>query len=45
MLDYFAGCALTGLLTPTGGKYFEARLDCAVEAYRYADAMLKARES
>lgn len=40
--DYFAAAALSGMFsTPGSHLYFE---NAATEAYRYADAMLKARE-
>jgi hypothetical protein len=38
--DWFAGQALAGLLAHTG----ESERNRAVAAYRYADAMLRARE-
>jgi hypothetical protein len=38
--DWFAGQALAGLLAHTG----ESERNRAVAAYRYADAMIKARE-
>ncbi len=43
--DYFAAAALTGLLAHTTPKLAEADEWVATSAYRYADAMLKAREN
>jgi hypothetical protein len=39
--DWFAGQALAGLLAHTG----ESERNRAVAAYRYADAMLRARDT
>jgi hypothetical protein len=50
--DYFAAKALQGMLAYShvnaqNGNYHEncSLEDCAMQAYEYADAMLKARES
>lgn len=43
--DYFAAAALTGLLAHTTPKLSEADEWLATSAYRYADALIKARES
>lgn len=43
MRDYFAAAALTGMLTDTTRPRFNADT-MAADAYRFADAMLAARE-
>jgi hypothetical protein len=43
--DWFAGKALEGLLAGRGATHSHSYEGRACDAYRYADAMLKAREN
>jgi hypothetical protein len=43
--DYFAAKAMQGLITCAPNHGDITHEYCAVDAYRYADAMLKAREA